>query len=668
VDTVGVLRGLGRRTDATPNVRLADGSILTAQLEFASPYEIRSDLYVQRGRRLHRLTKGARLSAPDARADGEIVAVQSLPGTTVLVRVSRDGRTIRAITAASPDTQWAQPRWSPDGRSIAAVKAIRSNVSEIGGGVKLARRNLSEIVVLDSTGAQVAIVADEEATVSASPAWSADGRAIYFTSDRRGRPDVYVATGPWSPALSADTLARVSSTNTALAEPLELPNRTDSLPGPRRRIAAAELRADGWALGLGIAATTAIDFRARRLGDRPLDSVLPAGSDSTPARPYHAFRQLLPRYWMPFAYSTDLATTVLGAFTSGSDVVGRHAWSASAEVAPRWNEKGGSFAYQWAGLGMPVLDLAASQEWDGAGTIFQRDSGTVVGVVRRRTRTVSGGFSWTRPRTRNVVLLQAAGGIEARDYAARPDSLGSALGTGFFSRTHRRPFVLGAVAAANTQSPRRSISEENGLSGFASAQRLWDRDERAGGHTRTVGSLAGYRALDLPGYAHHVLALRVSGGWSDSEDPREFTVGGAESNLATLSPSATGGGSDFAVRGFAAGALAGTRALAASLEYRAPLSTPERGFTVLFVDRTSISLFADAATAWCGPDADAIGCTSGTRPARPLASIGGELVFDVAIFYDAPLTLRLGAAKSLGAHAVGPLASEGLYLAIGRSF
>ena len=98
VSLSGKERNLGRRNGTSPNVPLPDGGILFSQPDFLDPYHIRNDLYVQRGASEIRLTRGARLSAPDARADGVIVAVQDVPGTTRLVRITRDGRTIVPLT------------------------------------------------------------------------------------------------------------------------------------------------------------------------------------------------------------------------------------------------------------------------------------------------------------------------------------------------------------------------------------------------------------------------------------------------------------------------------------------------------------------------------------------------------------------------------------------
>ena len=651
VDSTGGLRRLGRRTTATVNQPLADGDILTAQLELSSPYEIRSDLYVQHGRRLRRITHEARLTAPDARADGEIVAVQAVPGTTILVRVSRDGSAIRPLTRAAADTQWAQPRWSPDGRAIAAVRVFRG------------RR--SQIVVLDSTGAELAVVADERGSLSAAPAWSADGRTILFTSDRSGIAQVYAAPVPLAPG-GGGSIAPLTASTTAVAEPLELSPPRDSALAAPRRVAVVALEARGWALGSGVTVAGASESGWAARGDSTsrIPYVL---HDDSPAHGYEALRQLVPRYWMPIIYA-DNSITVLGASTSASDVVGRHSYSASAEAATRWGEYGGSFSYQWAGLRMPLLALGISQGWDGAGTVVDQGTGAPLGSVRRRTRTASAGFVWSRPRTRHALAASAFGGVESRDYATHPEWLREAFTSDFLRRTHRRPFVFGGLAASNVQHPTRSISAEDGASAFVSGQRLWDAVEASGGHSRVVGSLAAYRSVPLPGYAHHVLAARAVGGWSDSKDPGEFTVGGVSGDAIAVGGTDIGGSSDFPIRGYLSGAMVGTRALAGSLEYRAPLLIPARGATILFLDRSSVSLFADAATAWCGAGVVASACASRASRATPLASIGAELVLDLAIFYDAPLTVRAGAAKPVGAQRTNGAARSAVYVAAGRAF
>ena len=79
---------LARRNGTDVNVPLADGRLLFAQLEFTSPWHVRSDLWIGHPGNARRLTSDARLGEPDARADGAIVAVQGAPAT---MRTSQSG-------------------------------------------------------------------------------------------------------------------------------------------------------------------------------------------------------------------------------------------------------------------------------------------------------------------------------------------------------------------------------------------------------------------------------------------------------------------------------------------------------------------------------------------------------------------------------------------------
>ncbi|HJP61231.1 MAG TPA: hypothetical protein VJ865_14585, partial [Gemmatimonadaceae bacterium] len=168
---------LGRRNASSPNVRLPGGGILFSQPDFTGPYNIRNDLFVERNGKQTRLTTGARITTPDVRSDGEIVAVQDEPATTRLVRISEDGRRITPITPTSLDVQWSDPRWSPDGSRVVAVRQSRGR---------------SEIVILDSNGKVIDSFGETRA-INASPSWSPDGRHVYFSSERTGSPQIYVA-------------------------------------------------------------------------------------------------------------------------------------------------------------------------------------------------------------------------------------------------------------------------------------------------------------------------------------------------------------------------------------------------------------------------------------------------------------------------------------------
>ncbi len=178
IDLTGKRTDIGLRNSRTPNVRLPDGSLLYGQLEFRSLYQEPTDLFIERNGRETRLTTGARLSTPDARADGEIVAIQIVPGGTRVVRVSRDGKRIVPITAGGLDEQWTEPSWSHRGDRIAAVRALRGGISQI--------------VVLDTLGTDPTCVSVSGAVVAGTPAWLPDDAGLVFSLGKGASNEIIV--------------------------------------------------------------------------------------------------------------------------------------------------------------------------------------------------------------------------------------------------------------------------------------------------------------------------------------------------------------------------------------------------------------------------------------------------------------------------------------------
>ena len=106
-----------------------------------------------------------------------------------------------------------------------------------------------------------------------------------------------------------------------------------------------------------------------------------------------------------------------------------------------------------------------------------------------------------------------------------------------------------------------------------------------------------------------------------------------------------------------------------SVEYRAPLLLPARGFRALpiFFDKLSMTLFADAAAAWCPIGSDNLACTNVSNEADWIASAGGELNLDAALSYDVPYRFRAGVAAPFR-RAGQEVRSVSAYLTLGLSF
>jgi hypothetical protein len=631
-------RRLGRRNNPTANVPLRDGGLLYSQLDFTDPYHIRSDLYVDRNGRTVRLTRGGRLSSADARADGAIVAMQAVPGGSRLVRVTADGRTTVPLTSGGPDLQWTEPRWSPNGQLIAAATWRRGGVTAV--------------VVLDTLGRPIQEMSPARA-VQGAPSWSPDGAWVLFSSDRSGTPDLYAARH-WPQADSAsaaeDTRGdaiRISDAPTGLFEPQLSPDG--------HTLAAIFFRADGYHVGVApfdSALSAASAGRADREGHAAAPGRDPV-SDTGRITRYSPWSALRPRYWLPLFEAGLGSGHRLGGLTSGEDLVGRHAYGAQLLVPTDASGLVGAFDYRYAGLGQPVLGATFFQDWQ------------LRGDKRRRTQSGTLSATFSRPRYRTFAALTVGGGVQARHFVALPSPAPSLVPA---DSTYPRAFVSGTWG--NTYRSAYAISPEGGVTLTGSVEQRWGRGISAAPTRTYIGAATGYKSLDLPGFARHVVALRVAGGLADREATTALEVGGTSGGTLTILPGyAVGTGRyTFPVRGFSAASLEGSRAVATSLEYRAPLLIPARGLGLLplFLDRTSVSFFYDAAAAWCPTSLPSL-CFPAGNDHRWIASVGGEVNVSAAVLsWDAPYRLRLGLAHPVTRPVEAP--SVSLYFAIGLAF
>jgi hypothetical protein len=627
-----------RRNSLDVNDPSHDGSIVFSQADYLDRFHVRADIYSFTDGREKRLTTGARLSAPSVRADGEIVAVQTVPGTTLLALVSHDGAgvaRVRRITAATPDTQWSAPRWSPDGRHIAAVRITGA---------------WNEIVVLDSTGRVVHVPLRERAVVR-SPAWLPDGSGIIYTSDRGGVSQLSLVPS------GADVVAATRGMLTA--EPggvygLDIVRHGDDSV----RVATTALRGDGYHVLVWTVANADLSVRgaqairtgvsARERAAQPdtessADPRWRVSDNTSRSRPYSPWRTLAPAYWSPtFAQEGAGRGATIGALTGASDVIGRHSYVAQAAVNTLNSNIDASLDYAYSRWANPVLSVSAEQAWSYADI----DAGSrKVGDLERRVRLASLHATFSRPRVRTYAALTLGAELEERDYAANPGSLLPKLDP-FYSATHRYPTLLAAAVFSNTQSPILSISPEDGVMLSASVRQRWESSTGVAGRS-AVAVGAAYKSLDLPGFAHHVIALRAAIGAADRQSPSEYDVGGVSGSSFEIVPGSSFGSTarTFPVRGFAAGAESGIHASTVSAEYRLPLVAPSRslGLFPFFLDRASLSLFGDAGRAYC-PAWATPACSPSATSGPTLASFGAELNLDSALQFDVPYRFRLGVA------------------------
>jgi hypothetical protein len=648
---------VGRRNGVDANVRLPDGGILFTQPDYLDPYHLRQDLYVQRGQDQIRLTRGARLSAIDARADGEIVAVQDVPATTRLVRVSTSGKTITPITQSSIDTQWMDPQWSPDGTRIVAIEQTRG---------------VSQLTVLDPDGARLMSFGASRA-ITSEPSWSSDGQRIYFTSERNGMPQIYVA----DMSGGAVKLARLTDAATGVFSPEASPDRT--------KLAATLFLSDGYHIGVAPipigASSPAVDSShvSPRQGCADCLDTVPGlaalgSADSSPATRYSPWISLLPRYWLPVFASTTEDGTSFGAETSGYDIVGRHSYTAEVLRNNRFHENSGWLWYTYAGFGLPLIDLYASQNFSN-GDVPQIIGGvrSSLGTLIERERIASLQATYVRPRFRTYSFASIGGEIDNLSWATAPVDLLTRLNP-FFTIPRTLPAIIASAGWSNAQRPALSISPEDGISASLNGRQRWQRGTAGSGTRSLVGISSIYKSLDLPGFAHHVLAVRAAGGVEDERALDTFSAGGLSGGSLDVFPGVTAGQErrTFGVRGYPVSSEKGIRAYSGSVEYRAPLTAPSQGFRFIpvFIDKTSFTVFGDAGRAYCPTGSVRAGtiCELSDVQNPVMSSVGAELNIDTGILLDQQARVRLGIAFPLANRELLKAGRTQFYATFGSSF
>ncbi len=628
---------VARRNGLDVNAPLGADSTVFAQVDYRNPYELRSDLYIGVGDDEHRLTHGARLVQPDVRRDGAIVAIQLEAAATRLVRVNRAG----AVSVLREDGTWADPRWSPDGTRLVAIELLPTGESRV--------------VVMDSSGRTQQIVSGGRA-VFASPSFTPDGRRLVWSSDRSGRMQLETAPVALAAAMPDTVNWRSERDDVRVASRVSSGVYQPSVSPDGRRVAALLFRADGFFVSVAALDTTGPVARNSWYAPVNGRAAPPATSvaDSASFARYNPLRQLLPRYWLPQIGTGRLGQSTYGLSTSGVDILQRHDWVVSALVDTDRGETDAAAAYRYRGLGVPVFDLSVSQNWDATFQVVDT-SGNNLGFIARRRRYATLASTFAVPRIRTSVTGTLGAQYELRDFTSDVDSLLGAPDA-LLRRGTRYPVLFANTSLSTARLGNRGISVEEGVSLSTSSSYRWREDTPSLSAWRHSAQLRGYVPLNLPGFSRHVLMTRIAGAYAGDNTPTELSVGGVSGVSSELLPGVIIGdpARAFPVRGVAPGVQRGTRAVGGSVEYRAPLLWLRDAPApfMLFVDRFSMTLFSDAARAWCP---GALAERRNGLCERPgerdgwIASAGAELVIDLAVQYDTPYRLRLGAAAPFAA-------------------
>ncbi len=594
-------------------------TLVVAQLDYVTPWRIRSDLYrwVPNGS-WRRATRGARLVAP-AGGGGRLVAVALGPG----------GATPTLPVPPGPaGAVWEDVALSPDGRWGAGSRSA-------GGRWALVRWPV------DSPAAGAVLV--ETRGSIADPVWTPRGE-LWFVADATGFPQVY----RWSDA--GGGRGERGGAVALTAEPL---GARAPAPLPDGTLVYVTLGAHGWELRH--AAPLAGGAAA------PVTFPEPLPFDAAPAVPvretgYTSWPSLRPHFWIPVYADAGPTGRFYGAFTAGTDAVGRFVYGADVYVSGRPFRAAGDFALVSTALGNPTLDLSAWSSW---ADLLPPPSAAGV-TVSELDEYAALGASFVGRRWRSVASARVAAELERTSYAAMPDT---ALAT-LCPACATRNLVGGSVTLTLSHLVRGalSVSPERGVA-WSLTYRRRDEPSSARWSNELRSRLAWYvRAPGLGGFAHSVLAFRVAAGGSDGPLGTLFRVGGvAPQGVSVYFAPSLSATRAFPIRGYRAGELAGERAAVGSVEYRIPLALVGRalGHLPVGVDKLWVNAFADAGDAWA----------PGTAPRLTrLRSTGLELAGDVALSYDFRLAVRLGAAQPLATAPSGAARRPQFYAALGSDF
>ncbi len=620
-----------------------------------------------------RLTRGKRARDPAFSPDGgDLIVVRNDAGDNNLYRLRVD-QSLRPLTEREDHVQFSTPAFSPDGRFIAL------SVWDAG---------FRDIWIYTREGEPYRRVT-LDAHIDRDPAWSADGRYLFFSSDRSGIPNIYAAD------LKTERLWQVTNVLGGAFQPTV---RADfkkiawqHYADHGFEIALADLDPDTWwDRGLlpspatyGAPLAPVIAGRGSPPRRLPVEAATPEDEKEAPDYPfsfpvdrYRPLPTLLPpRYVSPAVYST--AYGLIGyLFTSGVDVLRYYGYSAfvSYRTDASFLGGGGSFTLnRWRpaitvggqSAAVPYGDIYVySPQQQGPNILSIEDSGE-----RYWERRDLGYLSISYP-------LSTRQAVFGRYTATRRDSLRPLPDAPYYPFLPTRGFLSSVGAGwrySYGKSYAYSISPEDAravslagewVSPWLGSAVYSDQDLDGDGavdlqpfsQLQLTGELREY--LSIPWFYNHVLALRASLGASfgDALNFGSYRLGGTwgESGLAVLP-------SEYrALRGFPFSTVSGNWLYLGSAEYRFPIWRIDWGAGTypLFLRTLHAAVFTDVGDAFN----DAASATG------PLVGAGGELRLSTVLGWAAGLQFRVGYAFAVRGpgYPIGDV--RGAYLHLGTSF
>lgn len=593
-----------------------DGNgIYYTRIERVRNVNLYNDIYyfdLQRRKEV-RLTRNLRARDAAVSTDGAklIFVTNGLGKTRLATMPLPQQRAVRAqdinwLTAES-ETQYETPRFSPDGQKIAV------GVRQLDG--------YKDIWLLDSQGNKLEELMHDRA-IDSGAVWSADGRSIYFSSDRSGVFNLYVYD------LASKHLSRVSNVLGGAFMPSITPGST---------IAFANYSSRGFDIHVLVNKPDATaSHTAWKTADSYIDPYPVMHYDEqavvTEKSPYNPLPTLAPRLWLPNFGNSSYSGTLGGFFTFGADAVERHSYTLSALYGPSKQRTWYDLTYIYNGM-FPSLQLRAQDIDTAYAHLLSQQQGFAARsdyVERARTLDAALTFPLQKIDRQQALTLGYRHKIVT--------GLTSVPPWGGYDGALPAQGVLASARVSylfnNAKSYGYSISPEDGRNIELGYEQL---DKKIGSDFKLKKySVDWHEYIDLP-YPHQVLLLRGYAGKSSGDviAQRAFQLGGVGPGDLTLNIN-----DDYVyLRGYPINTYRGQNVALATMEYRFPIQNVENGIGNMpfFFKRLHGAAFAEAGNAW-----DDVFLRRDVK-----RTVGAEARLDMTLSYFLPITVRLGLYKAL---------------------